>query len=95
MVLQMLIENGIKHGLENIKQGGELTVISHADEHSLRFQITNDIPHDVTTRVPSTGIGLKNIKMRLELLYGNNGELQTEKNHNKFIATLIIPKELS
>jgi LytS/YehU family sensor histidine kinase len=93
MTLQMLIENGIKHGLENIQQGGELSVIACEDEQNLRFQITNDIPKNIITKTPTTGIGLKNIRKRLELLYGHRGELLIEKNQNKFIATLIIPKE--
>jgi LytS/YehU family sensor histidine kinase len=95
MVLQMLIENGIKHGLENIKQGGELTVTCYDDDHKLYFQITNDLPQGLITKPPTTGIGLKNIRKRLELLYGCSGELLISNTQNKFIATLTIPKETS
>ncbi|GGY70259.1 histidine kinase [Cellvibrio zantedeschiae] len=95
MVLQMLIENGIKHGLENIKQGGELSV-SCEDLHSrLRFHIVNDLANTAVVRTPTTGIGLKNIRRRLELLYGNEGELLVSKTAEKFTVTLSIPKELS
>ncbi len=95
MVLQMLIENGIKHGLENIKQGGELRVNVHNDDTSLRFQITNDLPKGLITKAPTTGIGLKNIRKRLELLYGDSGELNITKIQDKFTVDLTIPKELS
>jgi LytS/YehU family sensor histidine kinase len=95
MVLQMLIENGIKHGLENIQHGGELVLTGNEDTHHLHFQITNDLPQNSTIKTSGTGIGLKNIRKRLELLYGNSGELVISKNQNKFTVTLTIPKEVS
>jgi len=95
MVLQMLIENGIKHGLENIQHGGEIKVSCENLDYSLRFQITNDIPKSPVSKVPSTGIGLNNIRRRLELLYGDASELLVSKNEHKFIVTLTIPKEIS
>jgi LytS/YehU family sensor histidine kinase len=95
MILQILIENGIKHGLENIQQGGELTLSCDEDVHKLHFQIINDLPKKPITKTPSTGIGLKNIRKRLELLYGNNGDLVISKTQDKFIVILTIPKEAS
>lgn len=95
MILQMLIENGIKHGLENIQQGGELSVSGTETNDSLFFQVTNDLPQGTVTKTPTTGIGLKNIRKRLELLYGNRGDLSVSKTQSKFTATLTIPKELS
>jgi len=95
MILQMLIENGIKHGLENIQQGGELCVTCTETIDDLCFKITNDLPQGIITKTPTTGIGLKNIRKRLELLYGNSGELSVSKTQSKFTATLTIPKELS
>jgi len=95
MILQMLVENGIKHGIENIKEGGEITLRCDETSHSLRFQITNDLPEKSTTKTPSTGIGLKNIRKRLELLYGDSGDLVVSKTWNKFIVILTIPKEAS
>ncbi len=95
LVLQMLIENGIKHGLDNIHKGGELQVWSQEDEHCIHFIVSNDLPDKIAITTPTTGIGLKNIRKRLELLYGDESSLDTEKTQNKFIVTLIIPKEIS
>ncbi|MET0356865.1 MAG: hypothetical protein ABW044_08785, partial [Cellvibrio sp.] len=92
---QMLIENGIKHGLDNIKQGGELSVVCSHDELNLYVEISNDIPQAPVSTPHNTGIGLKNIKHRLELLYNDKAELKTIKTSNKFTANLIIPKELA
>ena len=95
LVLQMLIENGIKHGLDNIHKGGELQVWSQEDEHCIHFIVSNDLPDKIAITTPTTGIGLKNIRKRLELLYGDESSLDTEKTQNKFIVTLMIPKEIS
>lgn len=95
MVLQMLIENGIKHGLDNIHKGGKLSVKCTANEHNLSFVVTNDLPRTLRTKQTSTGIGLKNIKKRLDLLYGDNGSLQISKSDSEFTVELNIPKELS
>jgi len=95
MVLQMLIENGIKHGLDNIHKGGELQVSSQADEHSIQFTVSNDLPDKIAITTPTTGIGLKNIRKRLELLYGDQSSLSTVKTQDKFTVTVRIPKEIS
>ncbi len=95
MILQMLIENGIKHGLENIQKGGELALDCEEMEFKLCFRITNDVAQDDSPRAPSTGIGLNNIRRRLELLYGNDSEMIITKTDDKFTVTLAIPKELA
>lgn len=95
MVLQMLIENGIKHGLDNIHKGGELQVSSQEDEQSIQFTVSNDLPDKIAITTPTTGIGLKNIRKRLELLYDDQSSLNTVKTQDKFTVTLKIPKEIS
>lgn len=95
MVLQMLIENGIKHGIENIKTGGQLSVTCEELDSKLMFTVCNHIALKNKKSLPSTGIGLKNIKQRLELLYGDSADLQTTKTEHQFIVRLSIPKELS
>ncbi len=95
MVLQMLIENGIKHGIENIQHGGKLTLECSEDEQSLCFYVVNDLPQSQRLKKYSTGIGLQNIKKRLELLYGTRSNLSILKTHEEFVAILTLPKELS
>lgn len=94
MVLQMLIENGIKHGIENIKAGGQLSVACEELDSKLTFTVYNPVAHEIKKSLPSTGIGLKNIKQRLELLYGDTADLLITKTEDQFIVTLTIPKEL-
>lgn len=95
MVLQMLIENGIKHGLDNIHKGGKLQVSSQETDQSIQFTVSNDLPDKTAITMPTTGIGLKNIRKRLELLYGDQSSLSTVKTQDKFTVTVRIPKEIS
>jgi len=73
MMLQTLIENAIKHGLEPKIAGGTVTVRAYVDGATLHVEVCDDgigiDPH------ADDGIGLANIRERLQLLYGAHAEL--------------------
>ena len=82
MMLQSMVENAIKHGLEPKAEGGKLDVeaeIIHGDLHvtvadtGLGFS-----PGGASTS--GTGLGLTNIRERLKLLYGDRASLVIEAN---------------
>lgn len=108
MMLQMLIENAIKHGIDQIPEGGRLslTVLDQADK--LLFEIRNDIPSSSKDylesdgakegQVTTLGIGLANIRHRIELLYGTQAEMRTsiqdiDFKATQFVVVLQLPKE--
>ena len=63
MMLQTLIENSIKHGLEPKIEGGTVTVRAQVVDATLQVEVCDD------------GVGLANIRERLQLLYGSQAEL--------------------
>jgi sensor histidine kinase YesM len=93
MVLQMLIENAVKHGLNNIQHGGKLQVKTIVKKDELIFIVINNIPQDSKKTTVNTGIGLNNIKQRLLLLYGQNAHLNINKTDSQFEVMLTMPKE--
>ena len=93
MVLQMLIENSIKHGIENLRHGGKVQLSAESTPTHIAFKITNDVPHVDTPKTQGTGIGLRNIEQRLKLLYGNNASLVAHQQDKGFIVTLTLPRE--
>jgi sensor histidine kinase YesM len=95
MTLQMLTENGIKHGIDHMKQGGALILSGTYDDRNIFFEVINDISTTQPKSFANTGIGLKNIKHRLEILYGDKAELSLSSTPYKFTVKLRIPKELS
>lgn len=94
MALQMLVENAIKHGIDNNYEDGKLTVTSHETENTLALTVTNDLPKDIEVKKDTTGIGLTNIKQRLDILYGNNAKLTITKTAMEFSVEICLPKEL-
>ncbi len=88
MLLQPLIENSIKHGLEPRISGGTVTLRSRIAGECLLLEVEDDgvgiAPEsDATSPVsglvrPGTGIGMKNVRERLEVLYGGAAHMRIE-----------------
>ncbi len=76
MMLQTLVENAIQHGLEPREQGGCITLEASRNKGELRVSVSDD----GVGFSPSAGrgVGLANIRDRLELLYGERAELIIE-----------------
>jgi len=86
MLLQPLIENSIKHGLEPRIDGGTVTLRSRiTSEGRLLVEVEDDgvgiAPgRSATGEIvrPGTGIGMKNVRERMQVLYGDSAELEIE-----------------
>jgi sensor histidine kinase YesM len=76
MMLQILIENAIKHGLEPKIEGGTINVRAHVDDATLHVDVCDDgVGFNLHA---DDGVGLANIRERLHLLYGAEAELVVE-----------------
>jgi LytS/YehU family sensor histidine kinase len=69
LMLQGLVENAVKFGPAARKQGGEIVCSARIHEGRLHLRVTN--PGRLGTSSESTGTGLKNLRDRLQLLYGD------------------------
>jgi hypothetical protein len=102
MMLPSLVENAIKHGLEPVREGGSLIItaalINTANGDRLRMIVT-DTGKGLSEGIASTagtGVGLSNIRERLQGLYGNNGTLALEANSPRgVVSTIEIPAGMS
>ncbi|MFZ2309330.1 MAG: histidine kinase [Rhodoferax sp.] len=75
MMLQSLVENAIKHGLEPKAEGGSLTVSAEIVHGKLAVTVADTGLGFGKAATAGTGIGLSNIRERLALLYGNKASL--------------------
>lgn len=92
MMVQTLVENGIKHGISKITNGGEITLDAKTNGSYLVIEIRNDGKFDEVALKNSHGFGISNTKHRLALLYGENASLSLKnENHNIVLTKLIIP----
>ena len=90
MLLQPLIENAIKHGLEPKVDGGSITLKAERAGEQLRICII-DTGLGFASK-PSNGIGLKNVRERIAKLYGNAGSVLIEENQpNGTRVVLTVP----
>lgn len=76
MLLQPLVENAIRHGLEPKVAGGRLRVVAELDDGVLRLRVSDDGVGFAAT--PGEGVGLGNIRARLAALYGPGARLALE-----------------
>lgn len=69
--LQMMVENAIKHGISNLKDGGVVKVIVTEDNEFVTIEVNNS---GSLNSVVDLGVGVQNIKKRLLLQYGDRAE---------------------
>ena len=87
MLLQPLVENAVKHGLEPKIEGGKLSIKVTETEHGLKIEVT-DTGLGLTSDHDS-GIGMTNVRERLHLLYGEKGRLSLEENKPNGLKVII------
>lgn len=78
MLLQPLVENALRHGIEPKIGGGELNITVRLEHGRLTLAVHDDgagLPDQ-----PAPGAGLANVRARLAALYGNTGHLVLESN---------------
>ena len=92
MVLQLLVENAVKHGIAQQKEGGTVKIdVSHKDTF-LDIVVANSGKLNGTSKLGGRlGVGLENIRKRLELLYNGAASLEMKEESPFVIASLKIP----
>jgi Histidine kinase len=96
MMLQPLVENAIKHGLECKEEGGTLTISVKVADTKLRVMVSDDGVGFGVQPSDGTGLGLTSIRERLSLLYGSEAQLIIEPNHPSGVISIIeVPYQKS
>ena len=91
MLLQPLVENAIKHGLEPKMEGGEITIKVAEKDDLIRIEVTDT--GSGFSSFHNTGVGIGNVRERIKLLYGEKGRLILEENEPDGVrATIEVPK---
>lgn len=87
MILIPFIENAFKYGTHSTQEA-TIVINIHVHENKLHLHVTNPI---VRKQVLSTGIGLKNVKRRLQLLYPDRFQLSVQHDGTFFKVSLQLP----
>ena len=92
MMIQTLVENAVKHGLEPKPEGGRLRVKAEIVHGKLALSVADTGMGFGRAATAGTGVGLANIRERLQLLYGSKAALTlTENPAGGTVATITVP----
>src|SRR5215471_676096 len=90
LVLQPLVENAVKHGIATMVGGGTILVDSRVSDGQLRVTVENCFDPD-SPAPRRHGLGLRNVRSRLETRFGTAGRLLTRADGNRFRAEIAVP----
>jgi LytS/YehU family sensor histidine kinase len=93
MCLLTLIENAIKHGIANLQKGGTVTLKSTVEHNKLLIEVSNPYQEKLVTS--GTKVGLNNLKQRIALIFGTQGQLSQQSSGDIFSVSLSLPFEIS
>ena len=96
MMLQPLVENSIKHGLDATSDEVCITISARRDNDTIQLEVSDNgrgCP-DVSKVLSNGGIGLRNVKERITLLHGSKGQFQIRSEDGQgFHISIIMPYE--
>lgn len=92
LILQPIVENAIKHGLNESLDNVEIRIVADCFQGFLKVQVENDFDDTSPKNKSGNGIGLQNISQRLKLIYGREDLISIGADQNKFIVTLTFPQ---
>jgi two-component system, LytTR family, sensor histidine kinase AlgZ len=92
LALQTLVENSIKHVVSQRAEGATIHVAVSSEDGRVRLQVIDDGPgFSLQSITPEHGLG--NLVSRLELLFGERGQLSVARQDETTVVTLLFPLE--
>jgi signal transduction histidine kinase len=90
LLLQPLVENAIKHGIQDCVDGGEIRIEARCEDGRLRVVVENPVDADAPVR-RGEGVGLENVRRRLEMFGARDTHLASGRKGDRFRVTLVLP----
>ncbi|MBN2524114.1 MAG: histidine kinase [Bacteroidales bacterium] len=87
LLLLPLIENAFKYGADNVNSSF-IDIVVMINENEVELRVKNQIVNKKKDNITDSGIGIKNIKRRLQLLYPDNHFFQIDKGNDIYSVVL-------
>jgi two-component system sensor histidine kinase AlgZ len=91
LLLQPLVENAVRHGIQPLREGGEVILRGRREGQRLLIEIDNPLPE--TPATGGTGHGLDNVRQRVAYRYGSRARMQAGPADGRFVVQLHLPME--
>jgi two-component system, LytTR family, sensor kinase len=97
LILQPMVENAVKHGIAQRVQGGSIRIAASRSNELLTLIVSNDGPNlPANWEMTRSGIGISNVRARLQSLYGDRFALSLENQEGGGVSvSLSLPFVLS
>ena len=96
LMVQTLVENGIKHGIANLVDGGLLKLTTEVDNGEMKIEIKNSGHYRNGQQPKGGGYGIANTVQRLKLLYGDKAHFNIFNQGDDFVITEVtIPEQVN
>jgi two-component system, LytTR family, sensor kinase len=89
LIVQAQVENGIKHGISRLPEGGKIEIEVYKDQQFLHIHVSNS--GQLNTAKPETGFGFKNSEQRLQILYGDTAKITIHEEQMMVHVKIQIP----
>lgn len=94
LMLQTLVENGIKHGISNLTYGGKISIETIVEESYLTIFIRNSGQYTQDKRRKRKGFGIENTKQRLKLIFDRTASFTIKNEDEETVVTTVkIPQK--
>jgi len=92
LLMQPLVENAVLHAVASRAEGGSVRLEARQRGDRLEIRVADDGPGPGASSHRGSGTSLRDLRRRLELLYGERGSLVTERNElGGLTVTLALP----
>jgi two-component system, LytTR family, sensor histidine kinase AlgZ len=89
LLLQPLVENAVRHGVQPLREGGEVILRGQRDGSGVRIEIINPLP--ATPPAAGNGHGLDSVRQRVAYRYGPLAKVQAGAQGDRFVVLLQLP----
>ena len=89
LLLQPLVENAVRHGVEPSAEGGTIRVRTRVKLGRALIAITNSVP--AMQSRPGSGMALRNVRERLRLMHDVAGQFETRLEPDAFRVQIVVP----
>ena len=94
LLLQPLLENAVSHGIASMENGGLIRLEAAVHDGRLAILVENDRDEEAPSR-KRNGVGLRNVRSRLEARHGTEATFRAEADEDKFRVTMSLPVEFA